>query len=116
MIIFYQNIKVHQSRYSLLLMACFFPYKALVFFLLAEHHLKHIFKEPTIRNPYQFLNYPSHEWQNWKVDNGSSILGGLVVNLYNSKRLKYCVMILIVARRRVIVMITTEADNDRRLT
>ena len=36
--------------------------------------------------------------------------------LYNSKWLKYCVMILLVARRRVIIMITSEADNDKRLT
>ena len=59
----------------------------------------HIQKEPTIRNSYQFPNVPSHEWQHWKVDNGSSILSGLVVKLYNSKWLKYCVMILLVARR-----------------
>ena len=63
----------------------FTPCKALVFLLLAEYHLKHILKEPTIRNSYQFPNIPSHEWQNWKVDNGSSILSGLVVKLYNSK-------------------------------
>ena len=60
---------------------------------------------------YQFPNVPSHEWQNWKVDNGLSILSGLVVKLSNSKRLKYCVIILLVARRRVIIMITTEADK-----
>ena len=47
--------------------------KALVFLLLAEYHLKHILKEPTIRNSYQFPNVPSHKWQNWKVNNGSSI-------------------------------------------
>ena len=73
-------------------------------------------KEPTIRNSYQFLNVPSRKWQNWKVDNDSSILSGLVVKLNNSKQLKYCVMILLVARRRVIIMITIEADNDKRLT
>ena len=86
-----------------------------VFLLLAEYHLKHILKELTIRNPYsyQFPNVPSHKWQNWKVDDGSSILSGLVVKLNN---LKYCVTILLVARRRVIIMITTEADNDKRLT
>ena len=76
----------------------------------------HIQKEPTIRNSYQFPNVPGHAWQHWKVDNGSSILSGLVVKLYISKWLKYCVMILLVARRRVIIMITTEADNDKRLT
>ena len=59
------------------------PCKALVFLLLAEYHLKHILKEPTIRNSYQFPNVPSHKWQNWKVDNGSSILSGLVVKLNN---------------------------------
>ena len=59
--------------------------KALVFLLLAEYHLRHILKEPTIRNSYQFPNVPSHERQNWKVDNGSSVLSGLVVKLYNSK-------------------------------
>ena len=48
-------------------------------------YLKHILKEPTIRNSYQFLNVPSHEWLNWKDDNGSSILSGLMVKLYNSK-------------------------------
>ena len=58
---------------------------ALVFLLLAEYHLKHILKEPTIRNSYQFPNVPSHKWQNWKVDKGSSILSGLVVKLNNSK-------------------------------
>ena len=57
----------------------------LVFLLLAEYHLKHILKEPTIRNSYQFLNVPSHKWPNWKVDNGSSILSGLVVKLNKSK-------------------------------
>ena len=62
------------------------PCKALVFLLLAEYHLKHILKEPTIRNSYQFPNVPSHKWQNWKVDNnGSSILSGLVVKLNKSK-------------------------------
>ena len=63
----------------------FLPCKALVFLLLAEYHFKHILKEPNIRNSYQFPNIVSHEWQNWKVDNGSSILSGLVVKLYNSK-------------------------------
>ena len=76
--------------------------------------MKRILKEPTIRNSYQFPNVPSHNWQNWKVDNGSSILSGLVVKLNNSKCLKYCVMILLVARRRVIIMNTTVADNDKR--
>ena len=59
------------------------PCNALVFLLLAEYHLKHILK--TIRNSYQFPNVPSHEWKHWKVENGSSILSGLVVKLYNSK-------------------------------
>ena len=81
MILYHRNIKVHQSRYSLLLMAYFSPCKALVFLLLAEYHLKHILKEPTIMNSYQFPKVPSHEWQNWKVDNGSSILSGLVVKI-----------------------------------
>ena len=85
MILYHRKIKVHQSRYSLLLMAQFPPCKALVFLLLAEYHLKHILKEPAIRNSYQFPNVPSHKWQNWKVDNGSSILSGLVVKLNNSK-------------------------------
>ena len=58
-----------------------------------------------MRNSYQFPNVPS-----------SLILSGLVVKLYNSKWLKYCMMILLVARRRVITMITTEADNDKHLT
>ena len=61
------------------------PCKALAFLLLAEYHLKRKLKEPTIRNSYQFPNVPSHKWQNWKVDNGSSILSGLVVKLNNSK-------------------------------
>ena len=85
MILFHRNVKVHQSRYSLLLMAPFPPCKALVCRLLAEYYLERIFKEPTIRNSYQFLNVPSHEWLNWKVDDGSLILSGLVVKLYNSK-------------------------------
>ena len=38
----------------------FSPCKALVFLLLAKYHLKHILKEPTIRNSYQFPNVPSH--------------------------------------------------------
>ena len=59
----------------------FSPCKALVFLLLAEYHLKHILKEPTIRNSYQFPNVPSHGWQNRKVDNGSSVLSGLVVKI-----------------------------------
>ena len=79
MILYHRNINEHQSRHS------FPPCKALVFLLLAEYHLKHILKEPTIRNSYQFPNFPSHEWQNWKVDNDSSILSGLVVKLYKSK-------------------------------
>ena len=29
--------------------------------------------------------------------------------------LKYCVMILLVVRGRVIIIITTDADNDKRL-
>ena len=57
----------------------------LVFLLLGVYHLKHILKEPTIRNSYQFPKVPSHKWQNWKVDSGSSILSGLVVKLNNSK-------------------------------
>ena len=56
-----------------------------VFLLLAEYHLKHILKEPTNRNSYQFPNVPSHKWQNWNVDNGSSILSGQVVKMNNSK-------------------------------
>ena len=48
-------------------------YIALVFLLLAEYYLKRMFKEPTIRNSYQFLNVPSHKWHSWKVS-VSSIL------------------------------------------
>ena len=79
MILYHRNIKVHLSRFSI--WHSFPPCKALVFLLIAEYHLKHILKEPTIGNSYQFPNVPSHEWQNWKVDNGSSILSGLVVKL-----------------------------------
>ena len=93
-------IKVYQLRYDSLsqkyqgtsvqvLIAfndiVFSPCKAFVCILLAEYHLKHILKEPTITNLYQFPNVPSHELQNWKVENDSSILSGLVVKLYNSK-------------------------------
>ena len=80
--LFHKNNKVHQSSYSLLLSAYFSSCKALnlVFLPLAEYHLKHMLKKPTIRNSYQFP-----EWHNWKVDDGSSILSGLVVKLYNSK-------------------------------
>ena len=42
--------------------------------------MKRIFKEPTIRGSYQVSNVSSNEWHNWKVDDGSSILSGLVVN------------------------------------
>ena len=83
-------IKVNQLRYDSLSQKyqgtsvhVLFAFNGL--FLLAEFHLKHILKVPTIRNSYQFPNVPSQEWQNWKVDNGSSILSGLVVKLYNSK-------------------------------
>ena len=91
-------IKVNQLRYDSLSQSMYIspgthcfqwhsfpPCKALVFLLLAEYHLKHILKEPTIRNSYHIPNVPSHERQNWKVDNGSSILNGQVVKLYNSK-------------------------------
>ena len=81
--------KINQLRYDSLSQKYqwhSFPLcKALVFPLLAEYHLKHILKEPTIRNSYQFPNVPSHQWQNWKVDNGSSFLSELVVKLNNSK-------------------------------
>ena len=44
-----------------------------------------MFKEPVIRHSYQFPNVLSHEWHGWKeVDyDGSSILSGLLVKLYN---------------------------------
>ena len=94
------NIKVNQLRYDslsqkyqgtsvqvliALIGIVFLLVKLLVFLLLAEYHLKHILKESTIRNSYRFPNVPRHEMQNWKVDNGSSILSGLVEKLYNSK-------------------------------
>ena len=63
----------------------YFPCKDLVFLLLAEYYLNCVFKDPTIMNSYQFLNVPSHEWHNWKVYDGSSILSGLVVKVYNNK-------------------------------
>ena len=88
-------IKVNQLRYDSLSqkyqgtsVQVLIALNGIVFFLvllLAEYHLKHILKEPTIRNSYQFPNVPSHKWQNWKSDNGSSILSGLVVKLNNSK-------------------------------
>ena len=85
-------IKVNQLRYDSLSqkyqgtsVQVLIALNGIVFLLLAEYHLKHILKEPTIRNSYQFPNVPSHKWQNWKVDNGSSILSGLVVKLNNSK-------------------------------
>ena len=44
------------------------------------NNLKCMLKEHScIRNSYQYLNVPSHEWHNWKVDNSLSILSGLVV-------------------------------------
>ena len=52
----------------------FLSCKALAILLLVEYHLKCIFKEQTIRNSYQFPNVPSHEWHNWIVKDGSSIL------------------------------------------
>ena len=85
-------IKVNQLRYDSLSQKyqgtsvhVLFAVNGIVFLLLAEYHLKHILKEPTIRNSYQFPNVPSHEWQNWEVDNGSSMLSGVVLKLYNSK-------------------------------
>ena len=75
-----------------------------------------MFKEPVTRHSYQFPNVLSHEWHSWKIDyDGSSILSGLVVKLYNRNRLIYCVMILLVARRWAIMMISTDAGYDRRL-
>ena len=53
--------------------------------IINKHFTLLLLKEPTIRNSYQFQNVPSHKWQNWNVDNGSSILSGLVVKLNNSK-------------------------------
>ena len=74
-------IKVNQLRYDSLSQKyqgtsvhVLFAFNGIVY------HLKHILKEPTTRNSYQFQNVPSHEWQNLKVNNGSSILSGLVVN------------------------------------
>ena len=58
----------------------FLPEKTLVFLLLADYHLKRMFKKPTIRHSYQFLNVPGHELHSWNFDDGSSILSGLVVN------------------------------------
>ena len=85
-------IKVNQLRYDSLSqkyqgtsVQVLIALNGIVFLLFAKYHLKHILKEPTIRNSYQFPNVPSHKWQNWKVDNGSSILCGLVVKLNNSK-------------------------------
>ena len=95
----------------------FIPHcKALVCLLLAEYHLKLMFKEPSVMNLYQFSNILSNEWQSWKADDGSSILSELVVKLYNRKWLKHCVMNPLVARRWVIMMIATEVDSDKRLT
>ena len=78
-----------------------------------------MFKEPVIRHSYQFPTVLSHEGHGWIVDyDGSSILSGLVVKLYNRNCLIYCVMILlvtVVARRWMIMMISTDADNDRHL-
>ena len=43
-----------------------------------------MFKEPIIEHSYQFSDVPSHERHSWKVDDdGSLILSGLVVKLYN---------------------------------
>ena len=86
-------IKVNQLRYDSLSQKyqgtsaqVLIALNGIVFLLLKlKYHLKHILKEPTSRNSYQFLYVPSHKWQNWKVDNGSSILSGLVVKLNNSK-------------------------------
>ena len=72
-------------------------------------------KEPIIRHLYQFPNVPSHKWHSWKVDNeGSLILIGLVVRLYHRNRLMYCVMILLDARKKVIMMIPIKAHNNKR--
>ena len=47
-----------------------------------------MFKEPTIRHSYQFLNVPSHEWHSWKVDDVSSILNGLVVKIVQQQMIE----------------------------
>ena len=69
-------IKVNQLRYDSLSqkyqgtsVQVLIAFNGIIFLLvkLAEYHLEHILKEPTIRNSYQFQNVPSHEWQNWKL-------------------------------------------------
>ena len=55
------------------------PCIVLVVLLLAQYHLKCNFKEPTIRHSHHFPNVPSHEWHSWKVNYGSSILSGKIV-------------------------------------
>ena len=66
----HRNIKVHQVMYSLSLVASYSPCIVLVFLLLAEYHLKRMFKDPTIKHLYQFPNVSSHECRSWKVDDG----------------------------------------------
>ena len=79
---FHKNIKVHQARYSVLLMALklvfFPPCSVLVVLLLVEHYWKCMLKELFIR--HSFPNVPSAVWLSWKVDDDvSSILSGMVV-------------------------------------
>ena len=73
--------------------------------------------EPIIRHSYQFPNVHSPVWLiSWNLDDdGSSTLSGLVVKFQNRNRLKYCVMIILVVRRQMIMVISKEADKDKRL-
>ena len=67
------------------------------------------FHEHSKNRIYFFILWHSY-WCHFK---SCSHLAGLVVKLYNKKWLKYCVMILLVAKRLAIIMVTREADNDK---
>ena len=79
------KIKFFFTNASRYIRHIFPPSIVLVVPLLAEYHLKCMFKEPFIKHSHQFLNVPSHECHSYKVDYGSSILSGLVVKLYSRK-------------------------------
>ena len=75
-------------------------------------------KEPIIGHSYQFPNVQSHEWHHWKVDDGSSILSDLVVKIVQHETTEILCddsywFATRRTQRRVIMMITTEADNNK---
>ena len=63
---------------------------------------------------YWFMVQPNGP--TFKVAGTEGKVGGCFCRLPALNENTDCVMILLVVRRRVIIMITTETDNDKRLT